>query len=223
MKQQETIKQMEQSVIKTGLILGVLLASLFYSHETFSQRMKDMDLEQYEILENNYRKAKEETIQVFYHTMKYESWMKLVWDKENISDKGVGFCSFQDVELKMAFLALKDQIFGLVEKKIDSKKLSSKFRITKNKNTKKIRFITESIIIGNYSFQFVRTLDQKSVHVQKKEVSGIWNYECGVPLESTLAFNQMAAITTSPPILSPFEKYKRDLLSAQTLTKQCGS
>jgi len=92
MKQQETIKQMERSVIKTGLILGFLLASFFYSHETFSQRMKDMDLEQYEILENNYRKAKEETIQIFYHTMKYESWMKLVWDKENISDKGAGFC-----------------------------------------------------------------------------------------------------------------------------------
>jgi len=112
--------------------------------------------------------------------------MKLVWDKENISDKGAGFCSFQDPELKMAFLALKDQIFGLLEKKIDSKKLSSKFRITKNKNAKNVRFITESIIIGNYSFQFVRTLDQKSVHVQKKEASGIWNYECGVPLEFDL-------------------------------------
>lgn len=42
-------------------------------------------------------------------------------------------------------------------------------------------------------------------------------------LESTLAYNQMAAITVSPPLLSPYQKYKRDLQSSGVLSKPCGA
>ncbi|MFT4859380.1 MAG: hypothetical protein ACI9UV_002976 [Algoriphagus sp.] len=42
-------------------------------------------------------------------------------------------------------------------------------------------------------------------------------------LESSLAFKQMEAITVNPPLLSPYQKYKRDQLSSASLTKPCGS
>lgn len=42
-------------------------------------------------------------------------------------------------------------------------------------------------------------------------------------LENTTAYKQMAAITVQKPLLSPLEKYQRDLDTADALTKPCGS
>jgi hypothetical protein len=42
-------------------------------------------------------------------------------------------------------------------------------------------------------------------------------------LETSTAYKQMAAITVQKPLLSPLEKVKRDLDTADALTKPCGS
>jgi hypothetical protein len=42
-------------------------------------------------------------------------------------------------------------------------------------------------------------------------------------LESSLAYNQMAAITVQKPFLSPIDKVRRDLDTAASMTKPCGS
>lgn len=42
-------------------------------------------------------------------------------------------------------------------------------------------------------------------------------------LETSTAYKQMAAITVQKPLLSPLEKVKRDLDTADVLTKPCGS
>ncbi|MDE0562000.1 hypothetical protein OU792_18530, partial [Algoriphagus sp. NF] len=46
---------------------------------------------------------------------------------------------------------------------------------------------------------------------------------CWQGLKETTAFSVMKKITTNPPILSPYEKYVRDISDAKKLTKPCGS
>jgi hypothetical protein len=41
-------------------------------------------------------------------------------------------------------------------------------------------------------------------------------------LDGTFAFNQMKSITTYPPLLSPYQKFRLDLELAKTMTKPCG-
>lgn len=176
----ETIKHMEKSVIK--IKLTVLILFVFSSGMTFSQSIKELAIEQYEILESTYKEANEETIQVYFQTLEFEPWMNLLWDDDYLSEIGIGLCSFSDEEFKASFQLLRGCVRDLEKKKINSKHLEKKFRLTKNKKTKNVRFFSEAIIVGRYSFQFVRNSNNKSVHVQKKDKEGNWNYECGVPL-----------------------------------------
>jgi hypothetical protein len=96
---------MGQRVIKLGISIVFLLV---LSKELFCQRISELNRGQYEILENTFRKAKEKTIPFHYHTIKFESWMALLWDEDNFSEVGVGFCSVKDSEIKVAFRELKN-------------------------------------------------------------------------------------------------------------------
>ncbi|KPQ17424.1 MAG: hypothetical protein HLUCCX10_06495 [Algoriphagus marincola HL-49] len=174
---------MEKSVIKICLFFVFLL---IFQNESFGQRKAELTEEQYNVLENTYRKAKEKTIDVYYHTIPFESWMQSLWNEDNYSDMGVGFCSFKEPDIKLAFSELKKQVFDLEEKEIYWKKLSDKIKTSKRKKRSKVSFLSEPIIIGDYSFVFSRSVDQKSVHVLKKDTLGKWKYECGVPLEFEL-------------------------------------
>ncbi len=174
---------MEKSVIKICLSFVFLL---ILQNESFGQRKAELTEEQYKVLESAYRKAKEKTIYVYYHTIPFESWMQSLWNEDNYSDIGVGFCSFKESDIKLAFSELKKQVFDLEEKEINRKKLSDKIKTSKRKKRSKASFLSEPISIGDYSFVFSRSLDQKSVHVLKKDTLGNWNYECGIPLQFDL-------------------------------------
>jgi len=80
---------MEKSVIKICLFFLFLL---IFQNESFGQRKAELTEEQYNVLENTYRKAKEKTVDVYYHTIPFESWMQSLWNEDNYSDIGVGFC-----------------------------------------------------------------------------------------------------------------------------------
>jgi hypothetical protein len=85
----------------------------------------------------------------------------------------------------------------------------------------------------------MRKKENKSLRIQKVcraelQIPPSVGYPKGIPvdfymnlfwqgLEFTLAFNQMAAITVSPPLLSPYQKYDRDRKTAASLTRPCGS
>jgi len=85
----------------------------------------------------------------------------------------------------------------------------------------------------------MRKKENKSLRIRKLcraelQIPPSGGYPKGIPvdfymnlfwegLESTLAFTQMAAITTSPLILSPYQKHDRDIKTAASLTRPCGS
>jgi hypothetical protein len=67
-----------------------------------------------------------------------------------------------------------------------------------------------------------------------KEMNYAGGYPKGIPVdyyinqfwkgfEGTHAFDIMSSITTNSPLLSPRQKYERDVLSLQLLTKECGN
>jgi hypothetical protein len=138
--------------------------------------------EQHNIVAKTFEKSKEESIWVYYHTIKYESWMNLLWDKDQSSKNGIGFCSFDSPGFNEVFDSLRTLVVNIQEKTFKEEKLEKKFKLVKSLNKKDVLYFSEAILINNYSFQFVRSNTSKSVHVQKKDENGNWNYECGIPL-----------------------------------------
>jgi hypothetical protein len=173
---------MEKNVINLVLYQSFFLLSFLLSNNSYCQINKELDSEQHNIVAKTFEKSKEESIWVYYHTIKYESWMNLLWDKDQSSKNGIGFCSFDSPGFHEAFDSLRTLVVNIQEKTFNEKKLEKKFKLVKSLNKKNVLYFSESIIINNYSFQFVRSNTSKSVHVQKKDQNGNWNYECGVPI-----------------------------------------
>ena len=77
MKQQETINQMVKNVIKVSSILGVILFVGLFSNEGFTQVRTELCEEEHKIIETSFKKSTEESIQIYFQTIGYESWMNL--------------------------------------------------------------------------------------------------------------------------------------------------
>ncbi len=95
---------------------------------------------------------------------------------------GLVFCSFDSPGFNEVFDSLRTLVVNIQEKTFKEEKLEKKFKLVKSLNKKDVLYFSEAILINNYSFQFVRSNTSKSVHVQKKDENGNWNYECGIPL-----------------------------------------
>ena len=186
MKQQETIKPMVKSVIKTYFFLGFFFFwSLFYQ-STFAQKISELSKEQHLVINSIIKYSTEESIKVYIKTISYEPWMDLIKKKEFETLEIIGDCTSDILEFEQAIKSFKNLILGLEIKMLDPNELDSRFKLIKNPRRKNILFISEPILIGNYSFQFLKSINNKVLHVQKKNSIESWEYGCGIFLSATL-------------------------------------
>jgi hypothetical protein len=184
MKQKELIKQKVKSVSKFFVItLFVLFVS---PKKVISQTMEMLNEEQHLIHISIFKESKEYPILVYYQTIRYESWMSLIWEEEFLSEDGIAFCSFDDPDLKEAFDELKNRVYDLEIKTLNRSRLDLKFKLIRNSRKKQLLFVSEPLIIGKYSFEYLKSKNNKSLRVQKKDQQGNWIYECGVPIQFEL-------------------------------------
>lgn len=186
MKQQETINQMVKSVIKVSLILGIFLFVCLFSKEGFSQVRSELCKEEHKIIDSSFKKSTEESIQIYFQTIGYESWMNLVWDKDNRREDGIGLCVFDDPEMERAFEKLRGLVGNLLVKSLVKEKLGKRYKLVKNTRKDNFLFLSEPITIGNYSFLFRKSKSTKSLLVQERSLENDWNPKCVVTLYGEL-------------------------------------
>jgi hypothetical protein len=180
----ELIKQMGQSVIRIILILGLFLIMLFQIGN--AQVINVLNHEQHQIFTSIFEQSGDSPTLVYFQTFEYESWMSLIWEKEFLKEGGIAFCTFDHPELKEAFTVFKNRLDQLEVRTFNKRLLNKKFKLIKNSKKEQVVNISEPLIIGEYSFIFLKLNTDKSLRVQKKDKEGNWNYECGVPLEFEL-------------------------------------
>jgi len=186
MKQQETMHLMVKSIIKVSSILGVILFVGLFSNEGFTQVRTELCEEEHKIIETSFKKSTEESIQIYFQTFGYESWMELIWDKDNRREDGIGLCVFDGPEMERAFEKLRGLVGDLVVKNLVKEKLGKRFKLVRNAKKDNFLFLSEPIIIGNYSFLFRKSNSTKSLLVQERSLANDWNPKCGVTLYGEL-------------------------------------
>ena len=175
---------MERSVNKINGLIVIFL--VFLASKAICQDYQELEYEDHQKLASIFEKSSESRIIVYFETFEYESWMNLIWGKDFLNEDGIAFCNFEDPQLKQAFYALKDRLIDLEIKRFNKNHLENKFKLTKNSKKRDAISISESLVIGEYSFMFLKSETDKSLWVQKKDRSGNWRYECSVPLEYKL-------------------------------------
>jgi hypothetical protein len=180
------IMQMVKSVIKVFLIVGVFLFAELFSSEGFTQVRTALCEEGHKIIETSFKKSTQESIQIYFQTIGYESWMELIWDKDNRRQDGIGLCDFDDPEMERAFEKLRGLVGDLVVKNLVKEKLGKRFKLVRNAKKDNFLFLSEPIIIGNYSFLFRKSKSTKSLLVQERTLTNDWNPKCVVTLYGEL-------------------------------------
>lgn len=174
-----------KSVNKTYYLITSILV-LFLWRVGFSQDTSEINLDKYKIVNNTFTFSSEKYIRIYSKTMNYEEWMDDIWNRYFLRDDGIGLCSFENERLKVAFDTLKTSLNTLVSKPINSEYLEKKLKLTQKSNRQGLIFISEPIIIGGYSFHFLKSKTNKSLFVSKMNSDGIWEYECGVTIYGEL-------------------------------------
>lgn len=186
MKQQETIKLMVKIVISKNISVLFFFFSFLLPQIGSTQNRIDLSEEQHVIINSTFKESKDSQIRIYFQTLEYEPWMSFIWEKEILKEDGIAFCTFENDELKKAFESLKDRIDRLEVRSIFSDRLDCKFKLIRNQKKDGLLFISEPLIIGNYSFQFLKSESEKSLQVLKRINGTDWVYECGVPIQFVL-------------------------------------
>lgn len=112
--------------------------------------------------------------------------MELIWDKDNRREDGIGLCVCDDPEMERAFEKLRGLIGNLVVKNLVKEKLEKKYKLVKNTRKDNFLFLSQPIIIGNYSFLFRKSKSTKSLLVQERSLENDWDPKCVVTLYGEL-------------------------------------
>jgi len=88
--------------------------------------------------------------------------------------------------MEKAFEKLRGMVGDLVVKNFVKEKLGKRFKLVRNAKKDNFLFLSELIIIGNYSFLFRKSKSTKSLLVQERSLANDWNPKCGVTLYGEL-------------------------------------
>jgi hypothetical protein len=179
-------REMVKSVIKVFLIVGVFMFAEFFSSKGFTQVRIELCEEEHKIIDSSFKKSTKESIQIYYQTIGFESWMELIWDKDNRREDGIGLCVFDDPEMERAFEKLRGLVGDLLVKSLVKEKLGKRYKLVKNTRKDNFLFLSEPITIGNYSFLFRKSKSTKSLLVQERSLENDWNPKCVVTLYGEL-------------------------------------
>ncbi|GMQ27972.1 hypothetical protein Aconfl_06150 [Algoriphagus confluentis] len=178
MKQQELIRPMERSATSWGFLILFIIFPLISE----GQVEKNLTKEQYQVIEDAFRKSGKDETRIFFQTIDYKSWVHLLYGSYYRDKRGIALCSFEDPNLERAIDQLIDHVSNIRVKELSRNKLGKRFTLINDLTDYPYLSITEPIIIGEYSFILFKYPNSESLSVQKKNSEGNWVFECAIPL-----------------------------------------
>lgn len=176
---------MERSAISIYFILGLFIF-ICNSQKIFAQKAESLKNEQYLVINSIFKDSPEKSIKIYHSTIGFEEWMNFLNEDQFKDLEVIGYCNRENSEFKQAYDAFINLISGLKKKELESCNLDTKFKLIKNSRKKGVTFISEPILIGNFSFQFLKYFENKVLQVQKKSSTESWDYECGIYFPTNL-------------------------------------